>query len=467
MREVQIAVVGGGPAGLGAALEAANAGAEVVLVDEYPTLGGQYYKQVPEAFSVKNLKSEGSQFAEGVELVERVKSSSVEFFPGTLVWSILADGTLGLYREERTEELRAKKLILAPGAQEVPVAFPGWTLPGVMMGGAAQSLLVTQRVLPGRRVVLAGAGPLQLKVASQLVDAGAEVVEILEASSKPPVSMENALRSLGHWGKMREGMTYWMKLKKARVPYHQSHVPVRALGTEQLEAVVVAKVDDEWRVVPGSERTLEADTLCLSYGFLPATQLARLADCRLDFREGAGGWVTWHDADQRTSVDAVYVAGEVGGIGGAEVAIEEGRIAGLAAARALGKAETGASAKREAETRKRLARAREFAELTSEMMQLKPALLDLITDETIVCRCESLPAARIMQAIGEGDGTLRGIKLQTRAGMGSCQGRMCSHLIARLIAKKTGAPLESISPDTARQPIKPIPLRALVTQAEE
>ena len=99
-------------------------------------------------------------------------------------------------------------------------------------------------------------------------------------------------------------------------------------------------------------------------------------------------------------------------------------------------------------------------------MQLKPALLDLVTDETIVCRCESLPAARIMQAIGEGDGTLRGIKLQTRAGMGSCQGRMCSHLIARLIAKKTGTPLESISPDTARQPVKPIPLRALVNHSE-
>jgi NADPH-dependent 2,4-dienoyl-CoA reductase/sulfur reductase-like enzyme len=246
MREVEIAIVGGGPAGLGAALEAAKSGAEVVLLDEYPTLGGQYYKQVPDAFAVRNLKAESGQFVEGIELVERVKNSSVEFLPNTLVWSIFPDGTLGLCREERTEELRAKQLILAPGAQEVPVAFPGWTLPGVMMGGAAQSLLVTQRVLPGRRVVLAGVGPLQLKVASQLVDAGAIVVDILEASSKPPVSMENALRSLGHWGKMREGMTYWMKLKKARVPYHHSHVPVRALGTEQLESVVVAQVDDEW-----------------------------------------------------------------------------------------------------------------------------------------------------------------------------------------------------------------------------
>ena len=467
MREVEIAIVGGGPAGLGAALEAAQTGAQVVLLDEYPTLGGQFYKQVPEAFAVRNLKAESDQFVEGVELVERVKNSSVEFLANTLVWSIFPDGTLGLSREERTEELRAKKLILAPGAQEVPVAFPGWTLPGVMMGGAAQSLLVTQRVLPGRRVVLAGVGPLQLKVASQLLDAGAAVVDMLEASSKPPVSMENALRSLGHWGKMREGMTYWMKLKKARVPYHHSHVPVRALGKEQLEAVVVAQVDEEWRVIPGSERTLEADTLCLSYGFLPATQLTRLVDCRLDFNERAGGWVTWHDPDQRTSVEGVYVAGEVGGIGGSEVALEEGRIAGLAAARALGKAETSASRKQEAEARKRLTRAREFAELASGMMQLKPALLDLITDDTILCRCESVPATQIMQAIGaEGDCTLRGIKVQTRAGMGSCQGRMCGHLISRLIAKKTGMPLESIRPDTARPPIKPVPLRVLVDHLE-
>ena len=337
MRQAEIAIVGAGPGGLGAALEAAEAGAEVVLIDEYPTLGGQFYKQVPDAFQVKRLDGEGEQYVEGAELVRRVKAARIELLPNTLVWSIFRDGALGLYREGRTEELRGSKLILAPGAQEVPVAFPGWTLPGVMMGGAAQSLLVTHRVLPGRRVVMAGVGPLQLKVAYQLLEAGAAIVDILEASGTPPVSVENALKSLGHWGKMREGMKYWMALKQARVPYHDRHVPVRALGTEQLEAVVVAGVDDEWQVVPGTERTLPADTLCLSYGFVPSIQMTRLLGCRIAHDGRAGGWLTWHDDDQQTSVPGVYVAGEVGGIGGAEVAIEEGRIAGLAAARALGK----------------------------------------------------------------------------------------------------------------------------------
>ena len=132
-------------------------------------------------------------------------------------------------------------------------------------------------------------------------------------------------------------MGYWATIKKARIPYRHSHVPVSALGTSHLEAVVVAQVDNDWRVVPGTERTLEADTLCLSYGFLPSLQLTRNMGCKHEFNEQAGGWVTWHDSGQQTSVKGVYVAGEVGGIGGADVALEEGKIAGITAVRRLGK----------------------------------------------------------------------------------------------------------------------------------
>ncbi len=230
MREAEIVIVGGGPAGLAAALEAAAAGAEVLLIDEYHTLGGQFYKQVPGPFSLKSAKAEGAQYIEGAEIIQQLAASRVEVLLGTLVWGIFEERTLAIYRGDKTEQIRARKLILAPGAQEVPVAFPGWTLPGVMMGGAAQALMVSQRILPGQKVVLAGAGPLQLKVASQFIDAGGEVVDILEASSQPPMSMENALRAFGHWGKMREGLEYWLKLKKAGAPYHHHQVPVRAPG---------------------------------------------------------------------------------------------------------------------------------------------------------------------------------------------------------------------------------------------
>jgi NAD(P)H-nitrite reductase large subunit len=188
--------------------------------------------------------------------------------------------------------------------------------------------------------------------------------------------------------------------------------------------------------------------------------------CRLEFNARAGGWVTWHDADQQTSVDGVYIAGEVGGIGGADVALAEGTIAALAAARALGKTLTN-DAKKERETRRQLKHAREFADVAGAMMQLKPGLLNLITDDTIICRCENVTAAQISDAIKkEKDVTIRGVKVQTRAGMGPCQGRMCGCTLARLIASQTSMPLDSIHLDSARVPIKPVPLRVLANSAD-
>ncbi len=466
MREVEIVIVGGGPAGMAAALEAAASDAEALIMDEYLTLGGQYYKQAPSVFRFKKVKAEGRQYAEGADVVSRLRASHVEVMLGTLVWGIFDERTLTISREERTEEIRAKKLILAPGAQEVPIAFPGWTLPGVMMGGAAQALLESQHILPGHKVVMAGVGPLQLKVASQLTDAGVEVMDILEASSQPPMSVENALRSLGHWRKMREGLEYWLKLKGARTPYHHRHVPVRALGENELEAVVVAQVDEDWRVLAGTERTLEADTLCLSYGFLPTNQLPRLAGCRMGYDAEAGGWVTWHDENQETSVEGVYVAGEVGGIGGADVAAEEGRVAALAAVRTLGKEKADGQRAREKRARAVLARARKFAQVTRGMMRLKPALFDLITDETMVCRCEGVVAREVVAAIADGDATLRGVKGRTRAGMGRCQGRICGYLVSRMIEKHAGARMDQIQLDTPRLPVKPVLLGALAADVD-
>jgi NADPH-dependent 2,4-dienoyl-CoA reductase/sulfur reductase-like enzyme len=465
VREVEIVIVGGGPAGLGAALEASAAGAEVLLVDEYHTLGGQYYKQAPGAFGIRDPRAEGRQYAEGADLIRRLAASPVEVMLDTLLYGIFDERTLALCRGERTEEIRAKALILAPGAQEMPVAFPGWTLPGVMMGGGAQALVGSQRILPGYRAVMAGVGPLQMKVAAQLAGAGVEVVEVLEASPTSPMSVGHGLRAFGHWGKMREGLEYWLTLKRAGVPIRPRHVPVRALGTEGLEAVVVARLDEDWRVIPGSERTVPADLLCLSYGFLPSTQLPRLAGSRSVFDAEAGSWVTWHDENQETDRKGIYVAGEVGGIGGADVAESEGRLAAIAAARAAGKPHPGGRRPEEQAIRARLAKARRFARVARGMLRVEPALFDLITDDTIVCRCERVTAREVKAAIADGDPTLRGVKGRTRAGMGRCQGRICGHLVSRLIAKQAGVPMAQILPDTPRVPVKPVPLGALAAEA--
>jgi NADPH-dependent 2,4-dienoyl-CoA reductase/sulfur reductase-like enzyme len=466
IREVEIAIVGAGPAGLAAALEASESGAEIVVIDEYGSPGGQFYKQIPAEFSLTRPTQTGRRDADGVEMIRRLQATHAELMLDTLVWDILDARTLVLYRNEGVEFLRAKRFIIAPGAQEVPIGFPGWTLPGVMMGGAAQGLLATQHILPGRRVVLAGVGPLQLKVASQFLEAGAEVVEILEASEKSPISIANALRSWGHWSKMREGMGYWLKLQATRTPYRRRHVPVRVLGRAEMEAVVVARVDDDWRVVPGTERTLEADTLCLSYGFLPSLQLTSLLGCKLHYAERAGGWITWHDSNQQTSLEGVFVAGEAGGIGGAEVAEEEGRLAGIAAARSLGRLASGDRQRQEQRARKRLRSARRFAELVGDMLAIKPGLFGIITDDTVVCRCEEVTAGQVKAVLASGDPSVRGVKTRTRAGMGLCQGRMCGSLIRQLISKETRTPMDEIPPDTPRPPVKPVPIQALLCMPE-
>jgi thioredoxin reductase/bacterioferritin-associated ferredoxin len=466
LREVDLAIVGVGPAGLAAALEAAERGAETVVIDEYDHLGGQLYKQVPDAFALKSLGHEDRQYAEGRQLIQRLQRTKVEVMLGTLVWDICDERTLALFRHDRTEYLRAKTLILAPGAQEMPLAFPGWTLPGVMLGGAAQALLVTQRILPGQRVVLAGVGPLQLKVASQFVRAGADVVAILEASGKSPVSLAYALRAWGHWSKMREGLTYWRTLNRARIPYHRRHVPVRAVGRDGVEAVVVARVGDDGGVVPGTERTLEADTLCLSYGFLPSIQLTSLLGCRLCFQERAGGWFTWHDDHQQTSIPGVYVAGEVGGIGGGDVAADEGRLAALAATRVLGLAEGRGRPHDEHRIRRRLRAARRFATVAGDMMALSPGVFGVMTDDTVLCRCEGITVRQVKEALADGADTVRAVKNRVRAGMGRCQGRMCSLLVRQVISRETRTPIQEVPLDTPRAPVKPVPIHALAASAD-
>ncbi len=464
MREVEIVIVGAGPAGLAAALEATEIGAQVVVIEEYHNLGGQFYRQMPEGFVHKKV-GKGDENGSGAALLQRLRSAPVEVMSDTLVWGIFDERTVALYRNDHTEFLRPQKLILAPGAHEAPIAFPGWTLPGVMMGGAVQSLLMSQRIRPTHKVVLAGIGPFQLKVASQLVAAGVKVIDILDPSPKSALSMTSALHAIPHWDKIREGVGYWFTLKGARIPYHQRQVPVRGLGGAELQALVVAQVDDDWKVVPGTDRILETDLLCLSYGFIPSIQLARLAGCKLQFQARAGGWITWHDANQQTSIDNVYVAGEAGGIGGADVAAEEGRIAAFAAVRSLGRPVREEYRRQEHRARKRLISAKRFAEVVRDSMLLRPGLFDVLTDETIVCRCEEVTVRRVKDALVDGDATVRGAKVRTRAGMGRCQGRMCSSLIRQLISRETQASLSEVLLDTPRPPIKPVPIHALATSA--
>ena len=458
--EAEIVVVGAGPAGLSAALEASLAGARVTLVDEYARPGGQYFKQPPAAFQLLDRSAMGRDYERGQQLLRKVEEGKVDLLTDTLVWGAFEPGSLEIYRRGECHRLVAERVVVATGAYDRPIAFPGWTLPGVITAGAAQTLIKSQWVLPGSRVLLAGTGPFQLPVAAQLVKAGATVVGVLEAAR-----MADWVRQVPavwrHLDKIAEAKDYLTALLRARVPMMYGWTILEARGTDRVEQAVIVQVDDRWRPIQGTERVLDVDTICTAFGFLPSLQLPRLLGCESRWDQDLAAWVTSHDQDQRTSVQQVFVAGETTGIGGHDVALLEGAVAGVRAAADLGRLGADEAERRLARARDDLARRRQFADFLNRTFAIKPGIYDLIREDTVICRCEEATAGEIASAAREWHGSLRSVKQLTRAGMGQCQGRICGSLVAQIAARESGRTVEEVGVDTPRPPIKPIPLEAL------
>lgn len=461
MLETEVVVVGAGPAGLSAALQASLAGVTVTIVDEYARPGGQYFQQPPAAFRLLDRSAMGRDYQAGVELMARVQQGKIEVLTDTLVWGAFEPTILEIYRGGQCQQIHAGRIVIATGAYDRPIAFPGWTLPGVITAGAAQTLLKNQWVVPGSRVLMAGTGPFQLPVAAHLVKAGATIVALLEASKAGTGWLTHVPAMWKHLGKVREAQDYLGTLLKARVDMRSGWTVVEARGDGQVEQAVIAQVDDEGRPVAGTEKLLEVDTICLGFGFIPSLQLPRLLGCSSAWDSDLATWVTAHDSDQRTSVAEVFVAGETTGIGGHDVAIGEGAVAGIKAAVDFGKLSVDEAGKRLSKISGDLKNHREFADYLNRTFALKPGLYDLIRDDTLVCRCEEVAAGEIAAVAREWNGSLRTIKQLTRAGMGNCQGRVCGALVAQIAAKASGKTVQEVGLDTPRPPIKPIPLEAL------
>lgn len=319
MRKTDIAIVGGGPAGMAAAIEAARAGANVTVIEENERPGGQLFKQIHKFFGsgVHQAGTRGVQI--GLNLLNEAEQAGVEIRLDTVVYGIFSDKRLGLVCGDHTEELAASVIILATGANENALAFPGWTLPGVMGAGAAQTLINIHRVLPGHRVLMVGAGNVGLIVSYQLLQAGAEVIAIIEA-----------LPYIGGYG------VHASKVRRAGVPILVSHTLLRAAGTKRVEKAVISQVDKKWEPVPGTQEVLEIDTICLAVGLSPLSELAWMAGCQFSYLPSLGGWVPVHDENMQSTLSGLYVAGDLAGIEEASTAMEEGRLAGLAAAQVLG-----------------------------------------------------------------------------------------------------------------------------------
>jgi thioredoxin reductase len=311
--------VGAGPAGLSAAIEGRQAGAQVTVADENQSPGGQLFKQLHKFFGSQAHRAGVRGFKIGEQLLGECEDCGVEVLLDTVAWGLFADNNLALKCNGRSKLLHYQKLILATGASENALAFPGWTLPGVMGAGAAQTLVNIHRVLPGRRVLMVGAGNVGLIVSYQLLQAGAEVVAVIEG-----------LPGIGGYG------VHAAKIRRAGVPILTSHTILRADGVDGVASATIGRVDESWNPIAGTEQTLEVDTICLAVGLSPLAELAWMAGCQFTYIPSLGGHVPLHNENMETTVRGIYVAGDIAGIEEASTAMEEGRLAGLAAAEALG-----------------------------------------------------------------------------------------------------------------------------------
>ena len=459
MKTFDLVIIGGGPAGIAAAATAAKHGLSVALIDERPTLGGQIYKRVGPGFKVKSAKEVGKDYFLGEELINELENSSVELFLETLVGTIENSAVVIVRNGESAERLSYKKLLISPGAYDRPVAFPGWTLPGVITAGAAQSLVKTQRVNPGSRIFFAGSGPLALAFPAQLSGYGANIVGIIEAAPRPGIfkALRILLAVIGNLDLMRDAAKYQFHLISNRIPMTYRRIIISANGKDRVESVTHAKVDKNWRVIPGTEKTVEVDALCVGYGFFPSVELFRLLGCELAYEESRGGAVVKLDNWGATSVANVFGAGDGTGISGSYVAIARGRLAALKIAAELGKISETSLTALATGFQKTFKRRTKFQSAINNAYEIKSGIYALADNKTVICRCESVTLENILPVL-ESTVDPSVVKAYTRCGMGLCQGRNCQRQISALIAEKQNISIAEISQATPRFPTKPISL---------
>ena len=461
MIQTDLVIIGGGPAGMSAAVEGVTHNLDVVLIEDCCELGGKVLKKVNPSLQ----RGEGEK---GERVLRRTLHKSfadvadnITLFSNSDVWSVNSEKVVEFYSrslsEKSADAVQGKKIIIANGAVDRISPFPGWHLPGVFTTGGLNTF-VKRGAIPGKNVVVSGTGPLQVALVYYLVKAGVRVTATVDPNSifnMAPTGL--ALITGGGIDKLIMGMKYLLRIRKERVPFYYSHIVTEVLGNDKVEGAVISKVDAHWKPISGTEREVEADIVATGYNLLPITDTARLVGCRTHYSEQFGHLLVDHTETMETSIEGIFVAGDGAAVKGFKAAVDEGRVAAVQAARQLGKSNGQAVGQRLTNVQKRLKGAMRIGAAMSEAALPRPGLLEAVTDETIVCRCEEVTYKDIKDAVAHGARDLNDLKRRTRLGMGNCQGTFCEQVANELMWKAAG----EIWPRTwftVRQPIRPVPI---------
>lgn len=319
MKRYDLIIVGAGPSGLSAAVEAAKRGLKVVVFDENEKPGGQLFKQIHKFFGSKEHRAKVRGFVIGQQLLDEADEAGVEVLLNATVIGLYQDHEVVVKMGDGVHHYKGDAVIIATGAAENMVTFPGWTLPGVIGAGAAQTMMNLHGVRPGSKILMLGSGNVGLVVSFQLMQCGCDVVALVDAAPR-----------VGGYG------VHASKISRTGVPFYLSHTIVKAEGEDHVTGVTIAEIDSSFKFIPGTEKHFDVDTICLAVGLSPMSQLLKMAGCEMEDNPKRGGQVPVCDEYGRTSVPGLYVAGDVSGIEEASSAMIEGRMAGVVAAEYLG-----------------------------------------------------------------------------------------------------------------------------------
>ncbi|MDR2112909.1 MAG: NAD(P)/FAD-dependent oxidoreductase [Candidatus Accumulibacter sp.] len=457
MKNVDVLIVGAGPAGLGAALSAHDFGLSVLVVDENPRAGGQIYRALQENPARGLGRILGADYLAGKPLLERFAASGVAHLPRARVWQIGHDNVAylsALSPGPRPEPVKARFIVLATGAQERPFPLPGWTIPGAMTVGGAQILLKTAGLLPPDDTVLIGGGPLLYQFAWQIFQAGSRIQAIVD--TRGPIASRPLF---GHAiSALRAPALLWRGMKLLAAP--RRHGARRVRGAAAIRISGESRVDSVHYSLQGVEHTLETSAVLLHAGLMPEINFSSALGCAHFWNRQQHAWQAHCSIWRESSRPGLFIAGDAGGIAGAEAARLSGSIAALEIARQAGK--IGAPERDE--------RARPLFRRWRQQLAPRPFLDALYPpppecfsppDETIVCRCENVTAGEIRRAARLGASGPNQIKALTRAGMGPCQGRFCACVTAALAAQAAGLGLGEVAMPRGRFPLKPVTLEEI------
>ncbi len=448
MSDCDLLIVGAGPAGMTAAITARHHGLDVLVVDDQPAPGGQIWRSVEMARARDEIL--GPSYSEGRAVAEVFRTCGARYEPGAKLWQV-EPGYRAFYSLGETPRVvEAGSIILATGAQERPVPFPGWTLPGVLTVGAAQILLKNAGQIPANPVWIAGSGPLPLLYAIQLLRAGGQIAGYLDTT--PSGRWRSAIRHLPGaipaFGEILKGLDWIKALRRSGTRYVKDVAEIEAVGEERIETL-------HYRTADGHSFSAPANVLLVHEGVVPHIHAPMSLGCTMEWTGAQDCLAPTVDEWGETSLNGVFVAGDGAGIGGAKAATLRGKLAALRVAERSGRigARDAVSAARS--VRRALARELAVRPFLDALFRPRPQVF-APPDETIVCRCEEVTAGDVRKMAMVGRPGPNQMKAATRAGMGPCQGRQCGYTIARLIAATQDRSPADVGFFNVRPPLKPI-----------